>query len=245
MAQLRKIVLIDEDKCNGCGVCVPACHEGAIEVIDGKARIVADVYCDGLGACLGECPQNAITIEEREAEAFDFGAAMAHVEAKQAARAPSASVRGGCPGAAAAALQPRPQQATDGAAEAGPSQLANWPVQLTLVPVNAPYLQGARLLIAADCVPFALADFHQRLLKDRVCLIGCPKLDDGASYVDKLAAMIAANDIESIDIAHMEVPCCHGLLRIVQQAVLKSGKDVPVATAQIGVRGDVSHRAYS
>jgi len=237
---VRKIVRIDESKCDGCGLCVPACHEGAIAIVDGKARLIGEVYCDGLSDCLGECPRDAITIEEREAEAYDSAAVASLLERKDngAQRPPVAPH--GCPGAAAATLRPTaPAPAGEAGSPPSPSQLTNWPVQLHLVSPGAPYLRGAPLLIAADCVPFAYADFHRKVLQGRICLIGCPKLDDGQAYVEKLAAIFTANDTPSADIAYMEVSCCHGLVRIVEQAIALSGKIVPLSLIEIGVRGDI------
>jgi len=239
MKSVRRIVHIDEEKCNGCGLCVPACHEGAIRIVDGKARLVDDILCDGIGDCLGECPQDAITIEEREAEAYDVEA----VKVNLAADRPAATdvPHTGCPSARAWSREPAAPAVPLGDAEASPSQLSNWPVQLHLVPPAAPYLRGARLLICADCVPFAYADFHRDLLSGRVLVIGCPKLDDGQLYVDKLTALVAQNELESVDIAFMEVPCCFGLVQIVRHAVAQSGKDVPVRLTRIGIQGGVDH----
>jgi len=250
MSITRRIVKIDEERCNGCGECVPNCAEGAIAVIDGKARLVSEVYCDGLGACLGTCPQDAITVEEREAEAFDPQATEQHsTRQKAASHEPAACSHShpgapadGCPGALAQSLQA--QAPASGEVEASdsttaPSQLGNWPVQLKLAPVTAPYYQQARLLIAADCVPFAFADFHRSLLRGRTLLVGCPKLDDADLYRQKLTEILRQNDVASIDIAHMEVPCCHGLVRLVQAAVEACGKDLPVKTVEIGLRGEI------
>jgi len=234
---IRKIVLIDEAKCNGCGECATACAEGAIEIVDGKARLVSESYCDGLGACLGECPQAAITIEERAAEAFDEEATQAHL-AHAGAKVHVETLACGCPGSAAQSLE-RGSAPFSEAGVSAPSQLGNWPVQLRLAPPTAPYLQGARLLVAADCVPFAFADFHRKLLAGRTVLVGCPKLDDAAFYREKLTQVFRENDIESVEIAHMEVPCCFGLVQLVRQAVEESGKDLPVTITKIGIRGEI------
>ncbi len=246
MERLRKIIKIDEEKCDGCGQCVPACVEGALQIIDGKARLVREQYCDGLGACLGDCPQGAITIEERVADEFDEKAVKEHLAKDAAAEASpqphAAAPAAGCPGAVAFALdQPAADEAAVSSPEdsPSPSRLGNWPVQLRLIPVQAPYLQGARLLIAADCVPFALADFHQRFLAGRVLLVGCPKLDDADFYRNKLSQIFATNDIQSVDVLHMEVPCCFGLVRLVQLALEDSGKQIPASVTNIGVRGEV------
>lgn len=238
---LRKIVRIDEEKCNGCGLCVPSCAEGALQIVDGKARIVADVYCDGLGACLGECPQGAISVEEREAADFDAAAAEAHVRASAAPAEVAEPLPCGCPGMAVRSME-RPAASSDGhrgEGEVPSSRLRNWPVQLKLVPVQAPYLRRARLLIAADCVPFAFADFHRRFVEGRVVLMGCPKLDDGQFYVDKLAQIFAANDIESVLLPHMEVPCCTGLIHIVEAAQRQAGTKVPTTLVRIGIDGSL------
>ncbi len=245
MKRIRTIIKIDEEKCDGCGQCVPACVEGALQIIDGKARLVREQYCDGLGACLGDCPQGAIAIEEREAEEFDEAAVERHLAeqvADTASQPHAAAPAAGCPGAVAFALdQPAADEHTVASQEdhPSPSGLANWPVQLNLVPVQAPYLQGARLLMAADCVPFAFTDFHQRFLTGHVLLVGCPKLDDAEFYRDKLAQIFATNDIQSVDVVHMEVPCCFGLVGLVQLALQDSGKQIPASVTKVGVRGDI------
>ncbi len=243
MLKRRNIIRIDEEKCDGCGQCVTACAEGAIEIIDGKARLVKESYCDGLGACIGECPQGAITIEERDVEEFDPVA----VEQRQAALArkrdqetPSTQTPGEfqCPGVLSQQRVPPPTPFGGGAGET-PSALTNWPVQLRLVPTTAPYLKGAKLLIAADCAPFAFADFHQRLLPGRILLIGCPKLDDGEFYLNKLTEIFRHNDVESVDIAFMEVPCCSGLVRLVQRAIREADVSLPMKLVRIGIHGDI------
>jgi len=242
----RQIIHIDEEKCDGCAQCVPSCEEGAIQIIDGKAKLVADVYCDGLGACLGHCPQGALAVVEREAEAFDEEAVASRLAAMK--RDVPTAPAGGCPGAAAMQLRAASasQQTTipsgngtpGGVTDDGePSGLANWPVQLHLVPPHAPYLQQADVLLVADCVPFTCADFHRRFLDGRPVVIGCPKLDDGQAYVQKLAQIILASGIRSITVLHMEVPCCTGLLRIAEAAVQMAGTDTPVRDATISIRG--------
>lgn len=256
---IREIVHIDEEKCNGCGLCVPACAEGAIQMINGKAKLLADNLCDGIGACLGHCPQGAIVIEKRAADAFDEEAVEAHLHAAKevapepvsACGCPSAAVKsfsppqhshgpghGGCPSAALRNFAPKSEEKGDVAGDR-PSELRQWPVQMHLVPSTAPFLKGADLLLAADCAPFAYADFHRDLLKGKALLIGCPKLDDGQAYLDKLTAMLQHNEIKSLTVVHMEVPCCSGLIHIAKRAVADSGKDVPLTTIRIGIQGDL------
>jgi len=250
MRTLRKIVKIDEEKCDGCGQCVPACAEGALQIIDGKARLVSDTYCDGLGACLGKCPQGAITIEEREAEEFDEEVAEEHLKRRGLGEAESASkgaaadrmLAAGCPGSAVRTLRGvRERGHWSGTAEVDEreSLLGNWPVQIKLVPVRAPYLDGARLLISADCAPFALGDFHREFLEGKVLLVGCPKLDDAELYRRKLAEIFRRNEIQAIEVVHVEVPCCYGLVRIVRLALEDSGKDIPTTLTEVGIRGEV------
>lgn len=222
--QTRKIVTIDEDKCNGCGACVPRCAEGAIRIIDGKARLVAENLCDGIGNCLGTCPMDAITIEERPAEEFDEAAVEAHLfgERKSLEELPRPAV-GGCPGKA---LRQLGGNAADGdPTVGGPSRLGQWPVQLTLLPEQGPIWEGADVLLAADCVAYAMGNFHDELLAGRTLAIACPKLDNAQAYIDKLARIFAANRIHSLTIARMEVPCCAGLTRIVAAALAEAGRD--------------------
>jgi len=243
MSGRRNIVRINEDPCNGCGQCALACAEAAIEIVDGKARLVSETYCDGLGACLGECPQGAITIEEREAQAFDPRAVEEHLRDSGQHAHREQLLPCGCPGTASQTLaRERRVQEPRGAA-AALSELGNWPVQLHLVPPAAPYLRGARLLIASDCVPFAFADFHRRFLPGRVLLVGCPKLDDAASYRDKLAQILHANGIESVEVAYMEVPCCYGMVQLVRQAISQSGRSIPLTLTKIAIRGQVLEMA--
>lgn len=231
---LRNIVKIDEDKCNGCGDCVTACAEGAIEIIDGKAKLVSEVYCDGLGACLGHCPQDAITIEQREAEEFDEKATEEHLaQKKQPDIAESFS---GCPGMQAARLSPPPSGKQTGPVA---SQLGQWPVQLKLVSPSAPYLAGSDLLVTADCVPFAMGDYHSRFLKDHTVVVGCPKLDDVDYYVEKLAAILKANDLASLTVLHMEVPCCSGLTYIAREAIKAGGKKMSFQDVTVSLGGEV------
>lgn len=244
---LRKIVKIDEEKCNGCGICVPACAEGAIQIIDGKARLVAENLCDGLGACLGPCPMNAITIEEREAEEFDEAAVEKHKKRigwehhqheEHEAPKPVAQPAGGCPGSRLMAF--RNEEETAGTFQGElPSALQQWPVQLNLLPVTAPFFAGADLLLAADCVPLAFADYHRKFLKGKTVAMGCPKLDNAEHYLEKLTAIIKHNNLKSITVTHMEVPCCYGMVRLVQEALKRSGKQIPVQRVKIGVRGEI------
>jgi NAD-dependent dihydropyrimidine dehydrogenase PreA subunit len=272
----RKIIKIDESKCNGCGLCIPNCPEGALQIIDGKARLVSDLFCDGLGACIGHCPQGAINIEEREAETYDekkvmenivkhgkntiiahlkhlkehnefayLKVAMDYLVTKGIRIRPGdltdtvASGPCGCPGAKV--IDSRQKEITKSDKASGSkniSALKTWPVQLKLVPAFAPFLNGADILIAADCVPFAYADFHEDLLKKKVLLVGCPKLDDMAYYKEKISQIVANNDIKSITHAHMEVPCCFGLIPIIKEAIAKSGKNILFIDVNISIKGE-------
>ena len=220
---LRKIIRIDEEKCNGCGACARACHEGAIAMVNGKARLMREDYCDGLGDCLPACPTGAISFETREAAAYDEAA----VKAAKAA-APHA-----CPGSRPAAFKPAAQPA---GALGVPSQLSQWPVQIKLAPVNAPWFADANLLIAADCTAFAYGNFHADFIRGRVTLVGCPKLD-AVDYAEKLAQIFAANAIRSILVARMEVPCCGGLESAVRRALEMCGKNISLAVSVISTDG--------
>lgn len=233
---IRKIIHIDEEKCNGCGACATACHEGAIGIVNGKAKLLRDDYCDGFGDCLPACPMDAIHFVEREAAAYDEAAVQANKRKKQV-QAAHAAHAGGCPGHQMHRFQ-REEPAAAATPAAQPSQLGQWPCQIKLVPVQAPYYQGRGLLIAADCTAFACASFHERFMNGNVTIIGCPKLDEG-SYTDKLAAIIAANDISSVTVARMEVPCCGGLERAAAEACAQSGKDIPFEVVTFAVNGDV------
>jgi len=232
---VRNIVRIDEDKCNGCGECVTACAEGAIEIIDGKARLVSEIYCDGLGACLGTCPEDAITIEKRQAEDFDVEATEAHLAGAGSSTGQKENFV--CPGARAMNLAPSGEGAP--APTGGASQLGQWPVQLKLVSPAAPYFANADLLLVADCVPFAMGDFHGRFLKDRNIVVGCPKLDDAQFYIDKLAEIIKANNLNSLTVIHMEVPCCSGLTHIAREATARAGGQLSFEDITIDLKGQV------
>jgi len=274
----RKIINIDEEKCNGCGLCIPNCPEGALQIIDGKARLISDLFCDGLGACLGHCPQGAITIEERDAGEYDEKKVMSNVvkQGKNVIKAhlehlkehgqdaylkeaidflkekklevPLKSVLvyhghgfSGCPGSRVMDFDKK-KKVTREEKNNGPaaeSELRQWPVQIMLVPPLAPYLKGADLLIAADCVPFAYPDFHKKLLKGKVLLVGCPKLDDVEVYKEKITGILKTNNIISITYAHMEVPCCFGLVRIIEQAIADSKKGVPFKEITISIQGEI------
>lgn len=210
----RRVIHIDQDKCNGCGACASACHEGAIGMVNGKARLMRDDYCDGLGDCLPACPTNAITFVEREAAPYDEAAVQANKAALKAGKA------------ADAAFAPTV------------SRLQQWPVQIKLAPVNAPYFNGAKLLIAADCTAYAYAGFHEKFMKGHVTLIGCPKLD-AIDYSEKLTEIFRNNDIRSISVVRMEVPCCGGMTYAVQRAIANSGKDIPCKVTVLSVNGDI------
>ena len=275
----RNIIKIDEAKCNGCGLCIPDCPEGAIQIIDGKARLVSDLFCDGLGACIGHCPQGAITIEERDAQEYNERKVMENI-IKQGENATKAhllhlkehnqkeylkqaldylkeegiknpleesmhqehkhrDVSSGCPGSKIMDFREKEKAVKEEKATVKTeSQLKTWPVQLMLVPPFAPYLNNAELLIAADCVPFAYADFHQELLTGKVLLVGCPKLDDIKVYQEKINQILKNNHIQSITYAHMKVPCCFGLINIIKQAISESGKDIPFNEVIISIKGE-------
>jgi len=246
---IRSIVHIDEDKCNGCGLCVPSCAEGAIKIIDGKARLISDKYCDGLGACLGTCPQGAITIIEREAEDFDEEAVKNNLQgttgnSNHDIKFDTCNTQTfTCPGSKPINLSENKKSAS--ASETGDisisikSQLKQWPVQLMLVPIKASYFENADLLIAADCVAVAYPNYHLGMLKGKTVVIGCPKLDDGSYYVEKLSAILKNNNIKSLTVAHMEVPCCFGMVKIAEEALRKSGKNIPLKTIEIGIEGEI------
>ena len=231
---LRKIIKIDEEKCNGCGACAAACHEGAIEMVHGKAKLTRENYCDGLGDCLPACPTGAITFEMREAPAYDEGAVLM-AKAEKAAQTPAAPLPCGCPGTASRSIvrEERPAAAANTAVE---SELRQWPVQIKLAPVNAPYFDGAHLLIAADCTAYAYGNFHQEFMRGKITLIGCPKLDMG-DYAEKLTEIIRLNDIQSVTIVRMVVPCCGGIVDATKRALQASGKFIPWQIVTISTDG--------
>ena len=244
----RKIVSIDQNLCNGCGLCVSACHEGAIQLIDGKAKLISDSYCDGLGDCLPACPVDAIKIVEREAADYDeaavaarMAAAQGHASAAPASAAAKPPLPSGCPGQMAKSIARKPAAeapAADAPAAAPVAHLANWPVQIKLVNPRAPYLQNAALLIAADCTAFAYADIHRKFMRNKVTLIGCPKLDEG-DYAEKLTAILQANDIKSVTVLRMEVPCCGGIASATMRALQASGKMIPWQVVTISTDGAI------
>jgi ferredoxin len=228
---LRKIVIIDEAKCDGCGWCIDACVEGALRIIDGKAKLVSEIYCDGLGACLGGCPQNAITVEEREAEVFEGEAPREEV--RKAAAVPFA----GCP--SARVLEFDQNEAADNGNIPAPSALRNWPVQLALIPPTASFLKKADLLLTADCVPFAMASFHENFLRGHALAVACPKLDDCEAHLEKLTSILRAGGLKSLTVVIMEVPCCGGLLNLAKRALATSGSNIPLNQIVISVKGDI------
>ena len=215
---IRRIIRIDEEKCNGCGACADACHEGAIEMIDGKARLMREDYCDGLGDCLPACPAGAISFEEREAPAYNEAAVLAArtIARQREEEAPQAAFRGAAPA----------------------SRLSQWPVQIKLAPVQAPYFAGTHLLVAADCTAYAYGDFHNQFIKNKITLIGCPKLD-AVDYSEKLTRILAANDIKSVTVVRMEVPCCGGMEHAVKEALKASGKFIPWQVVTISTDGRI------
>lgn len=243
----RKIINIDESKCNGCGLCIPGCHEGALQIVDGKAKLVADVYCDGLGACLGECPQGALSIEERDAVEFDqkvvdqrLAALKAHSNGSCPSQSHGHHHGGGCPGSAMRQMhRPAPVAPAAGTSGSMQSQLGHWPVQLMLVPPAAPFLREADILLCADCVPFALPDFHSRYLAGRPVLVGCPKFDDSDHYLNKLIEMFKTAHPKRVTVLRMEVPCCGGLAWLAQEARQAAGLDFPLEIHTIGIQGGV------
>jgi len=236
----RSIVRIDEEKCTGCGLCIPACAEGALKIVDGKAKLVSDKYCDGLGACIGGCPQGAITIEKRDAEEFDEEAVEENLEGKPSVPAvhPVHSIHQ-CPSAQVMHFERNlTEKEIVNIPEEMESMLIQWPVQLTLLPTNAPFLENADLLIAADCVPFAYANFHNNFLRGRKLVVGCPKLDDAEFYKKKLTEIFNRSNIKSVTVVNMEVPCCFGLYRLVKEALDSSGKPISLRQETISIKGN-------
>ena len=248
----RKIITISEELCDGCGNCVSACSEGALQIIDGKAKLVKEDFCDGFGDCIGGCPTGALVIEERESKAFDIKAtkeyllktkgkeAVWRMEESQKKHEPKEyqPLPCGCPGSLAQVLTISEPAAKPGSQPLEP-QLRNWPVQIHLLPLEAPYYLGADLLVAADCCAYAYAGFHSDFIQGRTLAIGCPKLDNTGDYKEKLAAILGENDIKSVTVAYMEVPCCGGLVRLVEEAVNDSRKKIPVKKKRVGIKGDL------
>ena len=233
---IRRIIRIDQEKCNGCGACAEACHEGAIAMADGKAKLMRDDYCDGLGDCLPACPTGAITFVEREAAAYDEQAVMENKQRKM--RKEGMPLPCGCPGSQSRNIQREAAPAAEAPRAEQVSRLSQWPVQIKLVPMNAPYFDGARLLIAADCTAYACGSFHADFIRGRVTLIGCPKLDR-ADYAEKLTAILTENDVRSVTLTRMEVPCCGGLEYAARQAVAASGKDIPMRVVTFTAEGKI------
>ena len=257
----RKIIKIDEEKCDGCGLCIPSCPEGALQIVDTpkgpKARLVKENFCDGLGACLGECPQGALTIEEKEVEEYDEEGVVAHIREKspdllekhlkhlkehahELPKYHSHMKTTSCPSAQMLHWEKKEEETERPVSVS--SELHQWPIQLHLVPPDAPYFQNADLILVADCVPFAYANFHTDFLKGKAIAIGCPKLDDVDTYVNKIEQIIKGSNIKSLKVIHMEVPCCYGLVHIAKEALSKSGKDIPFEAVIIGIKGEISKK---
>lgn len=239
MKVMRKIIEIDDELCDGCGRCVPSCAEGALRVVDGKARLVKDTYCDGLGACLGECPTGALKVIEREADEFDEEAVEAYLSAKEEEDRPrEAAMACGCPSSQIQSFVPEePRRGAD-----NPSALCHWPVQIRLVPPTAPFLQGADLLVAADCTPVAYPNFHRDFIQGKAVMVGCPKFDDAREYIQKFADIFRTADIKSVTVVMMEVPCCQGLPWIVEKGMESAGRKIPVKRVIINSKGNILNR---
>ncbi|TDT61309.1 4Fe-4S binding protein [Fonticella tunisiensis] len=237
----RKIVKIDEEKCTGCGICIDACHEGALQLVDGKAKLVSESYCDGLGACLPECPANAITLEERDAAEYDEEAVKKHMESKN--NHTHQKLACGCPGTLAVSIRKSSDKSSRPEANTIPtkSQLRQWPCQIRLVPPNASYFENAHLLVAADCTAYAYANIHNDFMVNRITIIGCPKLDD-TNYAEKFTEILEAHEIKSITVLRMEVPCCGGIVNAVNQALLNSSRMIPLQVVTIGVDGNIMEK---
>lgn len=242
---LRKIIEIDESKCDGCGLCAEACHEGAIGIVNGKAKLLRDDYCDGLGDCLPACPRQAISFVTREAAAYDEAAVLEHMKRSGKAKPVAACPGGGCPGSRMRQLKhdaTADEEVTPPLAGEPTSELAQWPVQLKLVPANAAFFDGAKLLVAADCTAFAYANIHRRFMRGKVTLIGCPKLD-GVDYSEKLTDILTHNDIKSVTVLRMEVPCCGGIEMAVKHALQKSGTFIPWQVVTVGINGEIKDQS--
>ncbi len=237
----RKIIEIDDELCDGCGQCIIGCAEGALEIVDGKAKVVADKFCDGLGACIGDCPQEALRIVEREADEFDEIAVEEHLAAQEAQKEKEPVAACGCPSTQLQSFAPTPcQQANEPAIQSSAeSTLSHWPIQIHLVPPHAPFLKQADLLVVADCTPLAYPNFQQQFMPGKVVLVGCPKLDDQQAYIDKFAAIFKQADIASVTTTIMEVPCCGGLPYILEQAMKQAGRQIPMETVVISTRGNI------
>lgn len=249
----RKIIKIDEEKCDGCELCISSCPEGALQIVDGKAKLVKENFCDGLGACLGECPQGALSIEERTVDEYEEEGVIAHIKEKspellekhlshlkehahELPKHHSHARINTCPSAQMLHWEKKEEDVVE--KEGISSELRQWPIQLHLVPPQAPYFQNAELVLVADCVPFAYAHFHRDFLKDKAIAIGCPKLDDTDAYLNKLIQILKGSNIRSLKVVHMEVPCCFALLHIAKEALRKSGKDIPLEAVVIGIKGE-------
>ncbi|MBR4023736.1 MAG: 4Fe-4S binding protein [Firmicutes bacterium] len=235
---LRQIIHIDEEKCNGCGLCAAACHEGAIDIVDGKAKLVRENFCDGFGDCLPNCPTGAITFETREAPAYDEAAVKRAQEAKEMNEMKHEHHEGGCPGSKMMQFAHNEEDNTQVSTAKPVSRLGQWPCQIKLVPTQAPFFDGAKLLIAADCTAYAYANMHEEFMRGKITIIGCPKLD-AVDYTDKLTEIIQNNDIKSVTIVRMEVPCCGGLQRAAENALSNSGKFIPWQVVTISRDGNI------